>query len=81
MVKTLWRKNTTCSSKGYEKTDVEKFFAELGTGGVNLDGVLNQGDQSNVEWFVVEQDRSRRSPLESIEISMNYLKNKQLITN
>ncbi|WP_226527676.1 sugar phosphate isomerase/epimerase family protein [Metabacillus niabensis] len=62
-------------------TDGEMFFAELGTGGVNLDGVLNQGEQSNVEWFVVEQDRSRRSPLESIEISMNYLKNKQLITN
>ncbi|WP_078434769.1 sugar phosphate isomerase/epimerase family protein [Metabacillus halosaccharovorans] len=62
-------------------TDGEMFFAELGTGGVNLDGVLNQGEQSNVEWFVVEQDRSRRSPFESIEISMNYLKNKQLITN
>ncbi|MGQ4668516.1 sugar phosphate isomerase/epimerase family protein, partial [Metabacillus halosaccharovorans] len=60
-------------------TDGEMFFAELGTGGVNLDGVLNQGEQSNVEWFVVEQDRSRRSPLESVEISMNYLKDKQLI--
>ena len=57
-------------------TDGEKFFAELGTGGVDVEGVLKQGLQSNVEWFIVEQDRSRRSPLESIEISINYLKNR-----
>ncbi len=57
-------------------TDGEKFFAELGTGGVNLEGVLAQGDDSNVEWWIVEQDRSRCSPFESIEISINYLKNK-----
>ncbi|TLS38689.1 sugar phosphate isomerase/epimerase family protein [Pseudalkalibacillus caeni] len=57
-------------------TDDEKFFAELGTGGVNLDGVIAQGDDSNVEWWIVEQDQSRRTPLESIETSINYLKNK-----
>ncbi|TXC90512.1 sugar phosphate isomerase/epimerase [Metabacillus litoralis] len=61
-------------------TDGDEFFAELGTGGVNLDGVLKQGEQSKVEWFVVEQDRSRSLPLDSIEISMNYLKSKKLIT-
>jgi sugar phosphate isomerase/epimerase len=55
-------------------TDGEKFFAELGTGGVNVDGVLEQGSKSNVEWWVVEQDQSKRSPFESIEISYNYLK-------
>jgi sugar phosphate isomerase/epimerase len=56
--------------------DDEKFFAELGTGGVDLEGVINQGNQTNVEWFIVEQDQSRRSPLESVEISINFLKNK-----
>jgi len=61
-------------------TDGEKFFAELGTGGVNVEGVLNQGMSSGVEWFVVEQDRSRRTPFESIEISMDFLIEKQLIT-
>lgn len=61
-------------------TDGDKFFAELGTGGVNLDGVLKQGEQSKVEWFIVEQDRSRSLPLDSIEISMNYLKSKKLVT-
>jgi sugar phosphate isomerase/epimerase len=56
--------------------DNEKFFAELGTGGVNLESVINQGEKANVEWFIVEQDQSRRSPLESVEISINYLKDK-----
>jgi sugar phosphate isomerase/epimerase len=55
-------------------TDGEEFFAELGTGGVNVEGVIKQASQSNLEWWVVEQDRSRRSPLESIKISYNYLK-------
>jgi sugar phosphate isomerase/epimerase len=55
-------------------TDSEQFFAELGTGGVDVEAVLQQGKDANVEWWVVEQDRSKRSPLESIEISMNFLK-------
>ncbi|ARI76106.1 sugar phosphate isomerase/epimerase family protein [Halobacillus mangrovi] len=56
--------------------DKEQFFAELGTGGVNLDKVLNRGEQNNVQWWVVEQDESRLTPLESLEISMKYLKDK-----
>jgi sugar phosphate isomerase/epimerase len=56
--------------------DDEQFFAELGTGGVDIEAVLNLGEENNVQWWVVEQDISRRSPLESIEISMNYLKEK-----
>lgn len=57
-------------------TDGEQFFAELGTGGVDLNAVLNQGDQSNVDWWIVEQDKCKRSPFESIEISMNYFLSK-----
>lgn len=56
--------------------DAEQFFAELGTGGVDLEAVLNMGEEAGVEWWVVEQDMSRRTPLESIEISINYLKSK-----
>jgi len=57
-------------------TDTEQFFAELGTGGVDLEAVLNTGEEAGVEWWVVEQDMSRRTPFESIEISINYLKSK-----
>ncbi|GGF30562.1 sugar phosphate isomerase [Halobacillus andaensis] len=57
-------------------TDEEQFFAELGTGGLDLDSVLSLGEQADVQWWVVEQDESRKTPLESLEISMNYLKTK-----
>jgi sugar phosphate isomerase/epimerase len=55
-------------------TDDEQFFAELGTGGVDIEAVLHKGKENGVEWWVVEQDVCRHSPFESIEISMNYLK-------
>jgi len=57
-------------------TDDEKFFAELGTGGVDIEAILNVAEESGVEWFVVEQDQSRRTPFESVEMSINYLKTK-----
>ncbi|WP_312470428.1 sugar phosphate isomerase/epimerase [Neobacillus sp.] len=56
--------------------DAEQFFAELGTGGVDIEAVLDAGEGAGVQWWVVEQDFSRRTPFESIEISMNYLKSK-----
>jgi len=61
-------------------TDGQKDFAELGTGGVDLHSVLAQGDASNVEWWIVEQDKSRRSPLESVEMSMNHLKGLKILS-
>ncbi|MEK3888579.1 sugar phosphate isomerase/epimerase family protein [Bacillus sp. FSL K6-3431] len=54
--------------------DEEQFFAELGTGGVDIEAVLEIGKEIGVAWFVVEQDATRRTPFESIEISINYLK-------
>ncbi|QAS53336.1 sugar phosphate isomerase/epimerase family protein [Halobacillus litoralis] len=56
--------------------DEEQFFAELGTGGVDLDTIFVLGEKVGVKWWIVEQDESRTSPLESLEISMNYLKEK-----
>ncbi|WP_062351755.1 sugar phosphate isomerase/epimerase family protein [Bacillus kwashiorkori] len=56
--------------------DDEKIFAELGTGGVNIDAVLQIGEQNQVEWWIVEQDQCKGDPLESVTISINYLKEK-----
>jgi sugar phosphate isomerase/epimerase len=58
-------------------TDSEQFFAELGTGGIDITSVLLYGKESVIEWWIVEQDQSRRSPLESASISIQYL-HKQL---
>ncbi|WP_082233278.1 sugar phosphate isomerase/epimerase family protein [Halobacillus massiliensis] len=61
-------------------TDEEQFFAELGTGGVDLESVINRGEAAGVRWWVVEQDESRRTPFESLEISVNYLREKGIVT-
>ncbi|WP_101845468.1 sugar phosphate isomerase/epimerase [Halobacillus sp. Marseille-P3879] len=60
--------------------DDEQFFAELGTGGVNVQEVLGKGDKNNVEWWIVEQDQSRISPFESIQESFNYLKKHNVVS-
>ncbi|SEA07760.1 Sugar phosphate isomerase/epimerase [Thalassobacillus cyri] len=57
-------------------TDEEQFFAELGTGGVDIDAVLEAGEEAGVQWWIVEQDESRRKPFDSLEISINYLKDR-----
>ncbi|PPA70820.1 sugar phosphate isomerase/epimerase family protein [Jeotgalibacillus proteolyticus] len=56
-------------------TDGEEFFAELGTGGVDIPAILEAISSSSVEWWVIEQDQSRKSPFESIKQSIDYLKN------
>jgi sugar phosphate isomerase/epimerase len=54
-------------------TDSEQFFAELGTGGIDIASVLSFGKDSDIEWWIVEQDQSRRSPLDSVSMSLRYL--------
>ncbi|MDA8351589.1 MAG: sugar phosphate isomerase/epimerase [Firmicutes bacterium] len=51
------------------------FFAEVGTGVMDLDGIFAVGNTSGVQWYVVEQDECRHhSSLESVKISMEQLK-------
>ena len=57
-------------------TDGEKFFAELGTGGVDIDSVLKWGRSSNVDWWIVEQDDAKGSLFTSVASSLAYLKKK-----
>lgn len=57
-------------------TDEEQFFAELGTGGVDIEAVISIGEKAGVKWWVVEQDVCRQNPFESIEVSIKYLKEK-----
>jgi len=59
--------------------DEEQFFAELGTGGVDIDSILALGHECDVKWWIVEQDDSKRSPLESVEMSSLYLKQKGIL--
>ena len=55
-------------------TDGERFFAELGTGGVDLEPAFALWESANIQWWIVEQDASKTSPIESVRKSMDYLK-------
>ncbi|MBM7579636.1 sugar phosphate isomerase/epimerase family protein [Jeotgalibacillus terrae] len=54
-------------------TDGEKFFAELGTGGLNIEEICKKTESIPLDWWIVEQDQSRKTPFESIEESLRYL--------
>ena len=49
-------------------------MAEVGEGNLNWDGILEACRESNVEWYIVEQDWCERDPFESIAISLRNLK-------
>ncbi|MDV2685603.1 sugar phosphate isomerase/epimerase [Alkalihalophilus lindianensis] len=59
--------------------DAEQFFAELGTGGVDVLSAIEEGKRAGVDWFVVEQDQTEKSPFESVKISIDYLKTHSLV--
>ncbi|SDO19626.1 sugar phosphate isomerase/epimerase family protein [Alkalicoccus daliensis] len=54
-------------------TDGEQFFAELGTGGIDVKEVIQICETIGVEWLVVEQDVSKIGAMKSAEVSINYL--------
>lgn len=47
---------------------------ELGQGDLDLAAVLQSASDAGVEWIIVEQDRCKNPPLESVETSMKWLK-------
>lgn len=52
----------------------EQFFAEVGEGVLDLDSVFAAAGHAGVEWYIVEQDQSRRDPRQSVRMSINNLK-------
>ncbi|UXH43579.1 sugar phosphate isomerase/epimerase [Rossellomorea vietnamensis] len=59
-------------------TDGERFFAELGSGGVDLEPILEFGMHSDVDWWIVEQDDSKIPPIDSVRKSLEYLRHNQV---
>ena len=51
-------------------------FKELGQGIIDFPAVIEAVEPLNVEWAVVEQDRTSKTPKESMAISRKYLKEK-----
>ena len=47
---------------------------EIGQGTIDWDGVLAAAAEANVEWFIVEQNCLQHSPLDSIRMSLEFLR-------
>ncbi|MGB9678425.1 MAG: sugar phosphate isomerase/epimerase family protein [Thermoanaerobacteraceae bacterium] len=58
--------------KDMEKED--KSFTEIGNGIIDFGEIIKIAKMNGTEWFIVEQDLCKRSPLESIKISFDNLK-------
>ena len=57
----------------------EKFFAEVGHGIMNFKPIFDERETAGMKYFFVEQDESRRDPIESIRMSYNYLNNAEFV--
>lgn len=52
---------------------------QLGQGEVDLPAVLEEASRAGVEWLIVEQDFCQNPPFESVEASLNWLKQHYLM--
>lgn len=70
------RRNLSRSPYLHLKDGIGRAFTELGSGNVDLPSVLKATEGGKIEWGIVEQDRSEKTPRESMAISRRYLKQK-----
>jgi len=52
----------------------EQFFAEVGYGIIDFDKIFAASKKAGLVHYFVEQDASRRDPMESVKMSVEYLK-------
>ena len=54
--------------------DENKSFAPVGTGTLDMTGIIQAGRAVGADWYVVEQDRTKLPPLEAVEISLKNMR-------
>lgn len=54
--------------------DAEQTFAEVGEGTMDFQSLFAAAPTGGVRWYIVEQDRCRRPPLESAKLSLQHLR-------
>lgn len=54
--------------------DSDRSFAPVGTGVIDLQGIVKAAKAAGVKWFVVEQDRTKQPPLEAVTISLKNMR-------
>jgi sugar phosphate isomerase/epimerase len=51
-----------------------KFFTEVGRGVIDFRTVFSKAKEAGIKHYFIEQDETPGDPLESVEISLNYLR-------
>ena len=64
----------TLHIKDMTTIDGKKQSTEVGNGTLDITALLSTGSSYNVPWFIVEQEQFERDPMESVAISIKYLK-------
>ena len=72
-IKRLAGRMTVIHFKDYTIVDNEITLAEVGEGNLNWPGIIEACRETDLKWFVVEQDTCARDPFESIRISYENL--------
>ena len=57
-------------TKGYKPED----FCEVGTGIMDIQKIIDAANEVGAEYIILEQDHTQKSPMESIQISMDNFK-------
>jgi sugar phosphate isomerase/epimerase len=52
----------------------ERFFAEVGEGILDFKAIFEAAETGGAAWYIVEQDRCRRNPIDSARLSFENLK-------
>jgi sugar phosphate isomerase/epimerase len=59
--------------------DEQKTFAEVGGGILDWPAIFKASEAAGAKWYIVEQDRCQRPPLESVKISFENLKKMKVV--
>lgn len=59
--------------KDMKEENGNKRSIEIGSGILDIRGLLNTGNEHDVSWFVIEQEQFDRNPMESAKININEL--------
>jgi len=54
-------------------------FAEIGQGILDWDAIFAEAEKTDIQWYLVEQDRWTRPPMESARMSAEYLKSRGML--
>ncbi len=52
----------------------KKYFTEVGRGVIDFQKIFSKADQAGIKHYFIEQDETPAAPIESVKISLKYLK-------